>query len=266
MSAQDSLRDGRLADALAEVQEAVRNDPARLEHRTFLFQLLCVLGRWDKALDQLNVLRELDAAMLPMVGAYQEAIQCEALRAEIFNGVRSPLIFGEPEPWLALLVQSLRATAQGKVSAAGDLRGQALEQAPPSAGVIDGDSFEWIADADSRLGPVLEAIVNGSYYWVPLHRVRQIDIEPPQDLRDVVWMPAHFVWTNGGDAIGLIPTRYSGSETSDNPQIQLSRRTEWTDGGSGAFHGLGQRTLATDTGEYALMDVRRIELNPQSET
>lgn len=266
MSAQESLRDGRLTDALVELQAAVRDEPTRLEHRTFLFQLLCVLGRWDKALDQLNVLRELDDAMLPMAGAYQEAIQCEALRSGVFDDTRSPLIFGEPEQWLALLVQSLHAAAQGNRSAAEELRGQALEQAPATTGVIDGDPFEWIADADSRLGPVLEAIVNGRYYWVPLHRVKQIDIEPPEDLRDVVWMPAHFVWTNGGDVVGLIPTRYPGSEKSDDPQIPLSRKTVWSDLGGGVFHGLGQRMLATDAGEYPLMDVRKIVLNTGDES
>lgn len=266
MSAQDSLREGRITDALIEVQDAVRNDPARREHRVFLFQLLCVLGHWDKALNQLNVLRELDAAMLPMAGAYQEAIQCEALRAAVFDGTRSPLIFGEPEPWLALLVQSLRAAGEGNPAAAGDLRDQALAQAPATAGTIDGNSFEWIADADSRLGPVLEAIINGSYYWVPVHRIRRIDIEPPEDLRDVVWMPAHFVWANAGDVVGLIPTRYPGSQASEDPQIPLSRKTDWIDAGRGVFHGLGQRMLATDAGEYPLMDTRVIVLNSNDES
>ena len=63
---------------------------------------------------------------------------------------------------------------------------------------------------------MLEAIINGHYYWIPFQQIQQIQIEEPADLRDVVWMPAHFVWTNGGDAVGLIPTRY--------PQLRNSRR------------------------------------------
>ena len=52
---------------------------------------------------------------------------------------------------------------------------QGLEYAVQAGWVRDEDSaFEWIADADDRLGPVLEAIVNGRYYWVPFERVRRI--------------------------------------------------------------------------------------------
>ncbi len=80
-----------------------------------------------------------------------------------------------------------------------------------SAGDIDGQPFEWIADADSRLGPVLEAVINGRYYWVPFSRLSRIQIEPPEDLRDMVWMPAHLQFENGGESVALIPTRYQGS-------------------------------------------------------
>jgi hypothetical protein len=111
-------------------------------------------------------------------------------------------------------------------------------------------AFDWIADADMRLGPVLEAILNGRYYWIPFSRTRRIEIEKPEDLRDLVWMPAHFEFANGGEAVGLIPTRYPGSETSEDGAICLARKTVWQEVSPGVFHGLGQRLLATDKGEY----------------
>ena len=85
-----------------------------------------------------------------------------------------------------------------------------------SAGDINGQPFEWIADADSRLGPVLEAVINGRYYWVPFARLAAVDVEAPEDLRDMVWMPAQLQFENGGESVALIPTRYPGSETSDD--------------------------------------------------
>ena len=109
--------------------------------------------------------------------------------------------------------------------------------------------------------PPSARLLNGRYYWVPFHRIRQIVIEPPEDLRDHVWLPVQFTWANGGQAVGLVPTRYAGSESSEDPRIRLARRTEWVDRGSEVYTGLGQRTLATDAGEYALLDVRRIELD-----
>ena len=60
--------------------------------------------------------------------------------------------------------------------------------------------------------------------------------------------------------MGLIPTRYPGSAANESEQVRLARRTEWQEIGDEIYSGLGQRVLATDTAEYALMDVRQIDL------
>jgi type VI secretion system protein ImpE len=249
MNEQTPLQPDRLPEAMQEVENQIRRDPARPKHRIYLFQLLAILGRWERALNQLNVLEDLDSSVTPMVIAYRQAIHCETLRAEIFAGQRSPVIFGEPEEWTALLLESLRLTARQQHAQAEAMRAQALE-------------FAWIADADSRLGPILEVIINGRYAWVPFQRIRSIEIEPPSDLRDLVWMPAHFTWANGGELVGLIPTRYPGTEAAEDGQLLLSRRTEWVEAASETFLGRGQRVLTTDEGEYALLDVRAVELAP----
>lgn len=264
--AEESLHAGDLPAALQQLQEQVRKQPANVQYRVFLFQLLAVLGQWDKAMTQLNVLGEMDASTLPMVQTYREAIHCERLRAEVFAGRRSPLIFGDPYPWMALLLEALRLTADGHHVQARAARDQAFESAAATPGTVDGQPFAWIADADTRLGPVIEAIVNGRYYWIPFQRIRSIRLETPADLRDLVWMPAQFTWANGGASVGLIPTRYPGSETAGDNAIRMARKTEWLDCGSDLYCGLGQRMLATDAGEYPLLEVRAIELTPLADS
>ena len=258
MPAQQFIRDGNLTGALAALQNAVRKNAADVKLRIFLFQLLAVLGQWSRSLTQLNVAGELDASTLPMVQTYREAIQCEALRADIFAGKRAPLIFGEPQPWLAQLIEALQLDATDPQRAAVN-RAQAFEAAPPSSGSIDGQRFEWLADADPRLGPVLEAIVNGRYFWIPLCRVSKIEFDAPVDLRDAVWTAASFTWTNGAQTVGLIPTRYNGTKGDD--ALLLARRTEWIEEGALSGHGMGQRMWITDAREYALMDVRIIKFD-----
>lgn len=260
MPAEHSLLDGGLKESLTRLQDQVRKDPSNSKHRVFLFQLLAVLGDWDRSLTQLNVAGDLDASTLVMVQAYREAIQCERLRSDVFAGRRSPLVFGEPEQWVAMVIEALKAVAEERFPQAVQLRDEAFEAAPATFGSVDGQAFEWIADADSRLGPILEAVVNGRYCWVPFHRIRSVQIEEPEDLRDLVWMPAHFTWANGGEAVGLIPTRYPGSESSDDDSIRMARKTEWVQRTPELFVGLGQRMFATNAGEYPLMDVRRIVL------
>jgi type VI secretion system protein ImpE len=260
MQAEQSVREGRLQEALAELQAQVRKEPANAKYRIFLFQLLAVLGQWERASNQLNVLEEMDPESLPMVQTYREALRCELLRAEVFAGRRSPLIFGDPEPWMALLLEALQLTAGGHHAQAQTARDQAFEGAVATAGTLDGQPFEWLADADPRLGPMLEAVINGRYYWIPWQRIRTLALERPSDLRDYVWMPAGFTWANGGEAVGLIPSRYPGSQASADPQVQLGRKTEWLEQESGIYLGIGQRMLATDQNEYPLLDIRRIDL------
>ena len=90
-----------------ELQTEVRKDPGNAKLRVFLFQLLCVLGDWDRARDQLKVLADLDAGSLALVHVYGAAVSCEELRRDVFAGARTPLVLGEPLPWLALLFQAL---------------------------------------------------------------------------------------------------------------------------------------------------------------
>jgi type VI secretion system protein ImpE len=254
--AERAVREGDLQLALQNLQEQIRSRPADAELRVFLFQLLCVLGQWERAQAQLKVAADLDAKGLAMAQMYREAIRCEMFRSEVFAGKKSPVVFGAPDQWIALLIESLVSAPDATQSRT--LRAQAFEAAPTSSGLINGERFEWIADADMRLGPVCEAVINGQYYWVPFERLSRIELEPPADLRDVVWMPAHFQFANGGETVGVIPTRYPGSEGSDDAQICLGRKTHWVEGPPEVFSGLGQRVLTTDSGDHALMDIRTI--------
>ena len=264
-AAEQSLKGGDPVAALAQLQEQVRAKPADPKLRIFLFQLLCVLGQWDRALNQLTVASELDPEALAMAQTYGRAVRCEAIRDEVFEGKRSPMIFGQPEHWLALLIESLLVAGRGEHEQSQELRSLAFEEAPTSSGDIDGRPFAWIADADSRLGPVLEAVINGRYYWVPFSRLIKIEIEPPEDLRDLVWMPAHLQFENGGESVALIPTRYPGSEAAEDGLIVLARKTEWVEIAPDAHRGLGQRIIATDADDVPLMEVRTISITGSSE-
>jgi type VI secretion system protein ImpE len=271
MSALAALHRGDLDEALANLKEEIRAQPDAAEKRVFLFQLYAVLGEWERALTQLNVARDLDTDALLMAQTYQEVLRCEVLRLEVFAGKRRPLVLGEPEAWVAQSMEALRLSAAGDYAAAATLREAAWNDAPTTPGqvtVSQGSSppetirFDWIADSDMRLGPLLEAIIDGRYYWVPFHRIRQIDIESPTDLRDLVWLPAHFTWTNEGQSAGMIPTRYPGSESHLDAEIRLARRSEWREPAEGMFEGLGQRVLSTDSGDFDLLNIRQIRLDP----
>lgn len=243
-----------LADQLAELKSAIRAEPAKALLRIYHFQLLCVLGDWQKAIDQLQVCAQLDSATVPMARAYREAILCEILRAEVFAGRKSPHILGEPTPWLGYLTDALK---QAQPEEASKLRQQALHLAPASVGSVDDTPFDWMCDGDSRLGPVCELYANGCYYWLPFEAIEKVCFEKPADLRDLVWQASEVTLVNGGVLNGFIPSRYP-LVGDDSDSVKLSRQTQWKDLGNEHFAGLGQRQWLTNADEYPMLEVRRI--------
>ena len=264
--AEELIAVGDPQGALELLQRQVREHAADAKLRVFLFQLLCVLGQWQRASTQLEVCGELDAATLPMVNTYREALKCELVREAVFAGKTTPIAFGQPQAWVAWLVEALQAQARGDAAGAARLRAEAFEAAPATSGTLNGEAFEWIADADSRLGPIIEAVIKGRYCWVPFAAVAKVVIEAPVDLRDLVWAPAQFQLHNGGQTVALIPSRYAGSGANAAGALQLSRATEWMALAPDQFSGMGQRVLTTSGPELGLLEAREIVLAQMPET
>jgi type VI secretion system protein ImpE len=202
----------------------------------------------------------MDGEANDFVRTYREVVRCELFRREVFAGAKTPLILGEPDEWIAKLTEAARLLGQGLVQEAAHLRSAAFEAAAAVPGSMNGQPFEWIADADVRLGPVCEAMLNGKYYWIPFERLSRIEIEAPTDLRDLIWAPARLTFANGGEQVAFLPARYPGSEAAQDDELRLSRRTEWRDLGADTHVGMGQRMFATDVGETAILEARVIEL------
>jgi type VI secretion system protein ImpE len=129
-AAAQTLKEGDPRAALARLQEDIRAKPSDAKLRVFLFQLLCILGQWDRALNQLKVASELDPLALPMAQMYGEAVRCELIRSEVFDGKKSPMVLGEPEQWLAVLIEarlragrsrSIRGVAAARVRGGADV-------------------------------------------------------------------------------------------------------------------------------------------------
>ncbi len=270
MDAATLVREGQPLEALAALEHEVRGQPAEPKHRLFLFQLLSLLGDWERAANQLQVAAELDASMLVLANVYRSAIRSELLREEVFAARRSPLILGEPDAWVGDLLETISLVSRGHHSQALELRDKALEAAPVVGGEItigkgDPVAFEWLADCDARLGPMAELILEGRYYWVPLSRIKTITFQAPTDLRDLVWLPCDVIWTNEGDATALMPVRYSGVDSSTDISVLMSRETSWAEPEEGYLMGEGVRVLVTDSSEAAILDVRRIDFDHPDE-
>lgn len=259
MTFEQCLRAGRVDAALAAIQTEVRSRPSDLELRSRLLALECVIGRWDKAENQLAALSSLDKSWLLPAQVYRSLLHCESLRREVFQGQAKPLVMGEPPLWMAWNIQGLAHAAQGHPAEAWELHVQAWEAAPEIAANVNGRSTPWLADSDRRLGPVLEAYLDGRYYWIPFAQIERWETKPPTTLLALVWLPAQIQLSGGASLSAHIPVRYPGTEGSQNGALTLARNTEWMRSAGAVRFPLGQRLLQGEGVDWGLLECRAVE-------
>lgn len=252
---------GHPQEAVAALLPGVRANPESAPLRMLLFQLYAVLGQWDRCENQLKIAVQLDAKLAYMEKVYLPAIRCHPVREAILAGTQPPVVLGEPPEWFGWIVRGNQLLASGKAKEGCALLRDARQAVAGITAMVNDVSGQGLCDADIRYGPVLEAIVNGVYYWIPITRVKEMTTEPPRQICDTLWLPCQFVWDNGGTAIGLLPTLYPGSAVSGDAELQLGHRTDWMEEDQGALVGAGQRILCLGGDEFAILDVRSLRQN-----
>jgi len=259
------LKSGDLVGALAAVKAAIRKAPTDSDLRFTLFQTLAATGDWEGASNQLVAYSELTGRQSPLGVIFNDLIKAEVLRKLVFEGVKHPVVFGEPPEWLPLLVQAGVHFAHSEWEAAMSLRSQALDAAPGVSGTVNGQPFQWLMDGDTRLGPVLELMMKGTYYWVPQQRVKELTFADPSHLRDRVWVAVEVTFATGGTTHAFMPVRYPGAGGwAADPTLQLAKRTSWDTPSEGIYFGTGQRVLMTDAAEIPLLEVRTLTFTPDA--
>jgi type VI secretion system protein ImpE len=232
MSAKELFQAGKLNEAIEALGVEVRDNPTDARRRTFLFELLCFKGDYDRAEKHLNVLA--DATPDSRVGAvlYFSALHAERLRQDLFAKKDYPV-----------------------VPASGDAR----------KGSLNGQPFETLEDADPRVGPRLELFAAGAYLWIPFEHIESIELEPPKRLRDLLWAPAlvrtgpAFKEKELGEVLLPVLAPFSWKHPDDN--VKLGRATEWSDDLPS-----GQRMFSVDGEDVPLLDIRKIEFEPAGST
>ncbi|WP_334190302.1 type VI secretion system accessory protein TagJ, partial [Noviherbaspirillum sp.] len=188
--------------AQADLMARLRKSPGDVDARLHLFRFAVIDGNWDRASVQLDTAEQFDASLAHTAMVYRRNIACERTRHAVFSGATAPVFLGTPPRWVGYLVQALHETSDQPRAA---LASAAFDEAATVSGTINGEPFEWLADADNRLGPVLEAFVDGNYYWIPFEHIAGLSINPPEDLLDLAWCPCELTLRNGGICNSYIP-------------------------------------------------------------
>jgi type VI secretion system protein ImpE len=240
--------------------DAVRSTPEAIAPRMALFQLSAICGNWRRSMTQLETMEKLDDECAVLVRTYGRLIAAESIRTRVFAGEETPVAFGKPPAWLAMMAEALVLDRKGDTASAQALRETARQDAAARSGTLGTAPFQWIMDADPRVGAALEVVVDGQYRWLPLDHLAELRAAPPKAMRDLAWQPVTLRLRTGTELAAFVPSRYPGSESDPDDAVRLCKETRWIDK-NGEQWGLGQRLFASDVGDHPFLDIRRLRFD-----
>ena len=121
MTSAELYRQGDLTGAIKAVGAELRDKPTDTKSRTFLFELLCFAGEFDRAEKQLDILSDASAEAATGALMYRAALAGERTRNDLFAAKNYP-----------------------------------VTETEAVTGTLNGKPFLSLEDADSRIGPRLE--------------------------------------------------------------------------------------------------------------
>jgi len=228
-------RAGQLDEAIQALGAGLRDNPTDAQRRTFLFELLCFAGAYDRADKQLDILAS--GGKESQLGAllYRGALHGERDRQAMFESHALPVDARTPRE---------------------------------VGGSLNGRPFSSIRDADPRIGARLEVIAAGQYMWIPFEHIEYVRVEPPSRLRDLYWATG-FIRTSGAfreQDLGevLLPVLTPLAWRHPDPRVRLGRVTEWEELPDGSERAVGQKILIVDGEETPILEVRDLVVDAPS--
>jgi type VI secretion system protein ImpE len=234
VDAEQLFKAGKLREAISALNAQLRSNPADQRNRTFLFELLCFAGEYDRAEQQLAILGQ-EGREESMSGTllYKAAIKAEKTRQEMFERRAFP------QP----LLDEAGTTVSGK---------------------LNGKEFAMLSDADPRIGEKLEVFAAGYYIWLSFHDITSVRVTRPKRLRDLLWIPAEVVMVAAFRSRDLdeimIPAMAPLSWQHPDEEVRLGRISEWCEDEAGEVAPYGLKCILVDGEEMPIVEIRELEI------
>jgi len=257
------LDSGDLNGAIEQLISDVKGNPTDTTLRTFLFELLCFAGEWERAEKQLDVVGHQSVQTAIGVQAYRNNIKAERDRQRLFQDGLQPHFLSEPPAYVDMLLAANNRLREGNVAEAREKLDRAEEERPALSGRLnDNHAFADFRDYNDATGSVLELIVKDQYTWLPFEQIRRIEIAEPKNLRDLLWASARIESVDGTMGEVFLPTLYAGSSEHENNQVRLGRMTDWRETSDEIYTGVGMRLFLVDDVDKGMLELRSIEFDP----
>jgi type VI secretion system protein ImpE len=223
------FRAGRLGEAIESAGAEIRMHPLDLRLRTFLFELLCFAGDFDRAEKQLAALSGQDSA------------------ADAGAMLLKGLLYAH-------------RTREDTFAVAPALAEEEVYQGPLT---LNGMEFAGCTDEDPRVGASLEVYQGGRYRRIPFREVERVTIAPPSSLRDLLWIPATIALkqstgSDDSEIFAHVPALAPQSSSHSDSAVKLGRLSVVEENGQGVALPFGTKLLICGSEEVSLLDVRSL--------
>jgi type VI secretion system protein ImpE len=230
MNAKELFQAGKLGEAVQALGAELRSDPTDFRRRTFLFELLCFSGEYDRAEKQLDVLADASSGAGMGSLVYRSALHAERTRQAMFLGKTFP------------------KSSEAEIGA-------------PVPGTLNGNAYDSIEDADPRIGARLEVFAAGAYLWLPFAHIASVEILAPKRLRDLMWATAVVKTAPGCKGLDmgevLLPVLTPFAYQHPDNLVRLGRKTDWVVE-DGEDLPAGQKMFLVDGEEVPFLEVRSL--------
>ena len=255
MTAADYLKAGRLNDALAAAQAAVKKTPLDLAGRILLAELLVFSGNLERADVLLDAASTIDPSAALVVAEFRQLIRADMARRQLFRAGRVPELVSDATEAQALQLAALVALRAGDLEGAARQAALAEEARPRTPGKHGDVAFDDLRDVDDLLAGSFEVLTStGKYFWIPTERVVSAEFHPPKRPRDLIYRRVSMTVSDGPDGDVYMPVIYTGGDDISE-MLRLGRETDWQQAEGGPMRGIGQRVFLVGEEDAAIMEL-----------
>lgn len=250
-------------EAIGLMNGEVRSNPADVDRRARLAELLCFAGNFERADTILDSIAGLDPATAVGVALFRQLVRAARARGQFYTEGRVPEFLATPDPICALELRAAVLLREGAVQEAAALLETRDNQRSALAGVADSAAFDDFRDLDDVAAGHFEILTStGKYYWVPTSAVLNLEFRKPERRRDLLWPRLHLSVAGGPEGEVFMPAIYASANST--VAQRLGHITDFEGGDGSPTAGLGLRSFLVGDECKTILELAAIEFSTAS--